>query len=105
MRPGLHITRLFAALAVLAALGLAVVESPHVALLLAPALLLLLVLVVGVFPGEEAIARPRARRATARRSRAPGRTPAPVLPDVVRPAGLALAFALAMRPPPAVAAH
>ncbi len=105
MRPGLHITRVLAAVAVLAALGLAVVESPHVALLLAPALLLLLILVVGVFPGEEAIARARARRARARRSRAPGRVPAPVLPDVVRPTGLALAFALAMRPPPAVAAH
>jgi hypothetical protein len=104
MRPGLHITRVCAALAVLAALGLAVVESPHVALLLGPAFLLLLILVVGVFPGEEAIARARARRAKARRSRAPGRVAVPVLPDVVRPAGLALAFALAMRPPPALAA-
>lgn len=104
MRSTLHITRFCAALAVLAALGLAVVESPHVALLLGPALLLLLILAVGVFPGEEAIARARARRARARRSRAPGRVTAPVLPDVLRPAGAKLAFALAMRPPPAAVA-
>lgn len=102
MRRSLHITRVLAAVAVLAALGLALVASPDVALLLAPAFVLLLVLVVGVFPGEEAIARARARRTRARPSRAPGRTPRPVLPDVVRPAGAALAFALAMRPPPAV---
>jgi hypothetical protein len=104
MRPGLPITRVLTALAVLAAVGLAFVASPHVALLLGPAFLLLLVLVVGVFPGEEALARARARRARGRRSRAPGRVAAPVLPDVVRPAGATRAFALAMRPPPAVAA-
>lgn len=103
MRRRLHTTRVLAAVAVLTALGLAFVASPDVALLLAPALLLLLVLVVGVFPGEEAIARARARRTRARPSRAPGRVLRPVLPDVVRPAGAALAFALAMRPPPAVA--
>jgi hypothetical protein len=97
-------TRLIAAFAVLAALGLAAIESPDVALLLAPALLIVLVLAVGVFPGEEAIARARARRMRARPSRAPGRILRPALPDVARPAGAALAFALAMRPPPAVAA-
>lgn len=105
MRPGLHLSRLCTAVAVLAALGLAVVESPQVALLLGPAFLLLLILVVGVFPGEEAISRARSRRARARRPRAPGRVARPVLPDVVRPVGAALAFALAMRPPPAVAAR
>lgn len=102
MRSRLHITRVCAAVAVLAALGLSLVAAPQVALLLAPALVLLLILVVGVFPGEEAIARARSRRARSRRSRAPGRVLRPVLPDVPRPAGLALAFALAMRPPPAV---
>lgn len=104
MRSRSHSTRIGAALAVLAALGLAFVAAPQVALLLAPAFLLLLVLVVGVFPGEEAIARARRRRARSRRSRAPGRVLRPALPDVPRPAGLARAFALAMRPPPAFAA-
>jgi hypothetical protein len=98
-------SRVLSALAVLAALSLAVLESPQVALLLGPAFLLLLVLIVGVFPGEEAIARARARRFRSRPSRAPGRVALPVLPDVVRPVGVALAFALAMRPPPAVAAR
>ncbi|MDO9406965.1 hypothetical protein [Patulibacter sp.] len=103
MRPGLHISRVLSALAVLAALALAVLEAPQVALLLGPAFLLLLILVVGVFPGEEAIARARARRSRARRTRAPVRVAPPALPDVARPAGAALAFALAMRPPPAAA--
>lgn len=104
MRPRLSIARVCAAVAVLCLLGLAVIESPHVALMLGPALLLLLTVAVGLFPGEEAIARARARRAKARPTRAPGRVARPVLPDVVRPVGVALAFALAMRPPPAAAA-
>jgi hypothetical protein len=103
MRPGLHIARCCAALAVLAVLGLAVVESPPGARRGGRGLLLRLVPVGGSFPGVVAIARARAPRLRARPFRAPGRTPRPVLPDVARPVGFALAFALAMRPPPAAA--
>lgn len=88
----------------LSALGLAVVESPHVALVLAPALLLLLTLSVGVFPGERTLARARLRRLRHRRIRPRHRAATPVLPDVVRPSGITRAFALAMRPPPVLVA-
>ncbi|WP_349239878.1 hypothetical protein [Patulibacter sp. SYSU D01012] len=104
MRNPSLISRWCAAVAVLCALGVATLVAPGTALLLAPALLLVLILVVGVFPGEEALARARARRLRARRVRAPGRLPRPVLPDVARPTGVTRAFALAMRPPPAAVA-
>lgn len=97
------LSRWCAAVAAVCAFGVAVLVAPQTALMLGPALLLLLVLVVGVFPGEEALARARDRRWRARRVRAPGRAPQPALPDVPRPSGVTRAFALAMRPPPAVA--
>jgi hypothetical protein len=100
---GSLLSRWCAAVAVLCAFGVAGLLAPPTALMLGPALLLLLVLVVGVFPGEEALARARDRRWRARRVRAPGRVPRPALPDVPRPSGVTRAFALAMRPPPAVA--
>jgi hypothetical protein len=100
---GSLLSRWCAAVAVLCAFGVAVLTAPETALVLGPALLLLLVLVVGVFPGEEALARARDRRWRARRVRAPGRASRPALPDVARPSGISRAFALAMRPPPAVA--
>lgn len=87
-----------AAVVVLAGAALA---SPSVALLLAPALVLLATLAAGLFPGEETIARARARRMVRERPvRAPGRIATPKLRDVVRPAGVTLAYALAVRPPP-----
>jgi hypothetical protein len=95
-------TRVCTAVAVLAALGLALVESPQVALVLAPALLLLLTLAVGVFPGERTLHRIRSRRRRARRQAPRRAVLAPVLPDVPRPSGVTRAFALAMRPPPAL---
>ena len=97
------LSRWCAVVAAVCAFGVAVLVAPQTALMLGPALLLLLVLVVGVFPGEQALARARDRRWRARRVRAPGRTPRPALPDVARPSGVTRAFALAMRPPPAVA--
>ncbi len=78
----------------------AALTSPSVALLLAPALVLLATLAVGLFPGEETIARARARRMRARPVRAPQRIVRPKLRDIVRPAGVTLAYALAVRPPP-----
>lgn len=79
----------------------AALTSPSVALLLAPALVLMATLAAGLFPGEETIARARARRMVrARPVRAPGRIATPKLRDVVRPAGVTLAYALAVRPPP-----
>lgn len=85
------------AIAVLVGAALA---SPSVALLIAPALVLLAMLAVGLFPGEEQLARARARRMPRRPVRAPGRIARPVLRDIVRPVGITLAYALAVRPPP-----
>ncbi len=76
--------------------------SPAVALLLAPALVLLATLAAGVFPGEETLARVRARRMRSRPVRGPARIAGPALADIVRPVGITLAYALAVRPPPAV---
>lgn len=78
----------------------AALTSPSVALLLAPALVLLAVLAAGLFPGEEQLARARSRRMRTRPVRAPGRIATPVLSDIVRPVGITLAYALAVRPPP-----
>ncbi len=80
----------------------AALASPSVALLLAPGLVLMATLAAGLFPGEETIARARARRMVrARPVRGPGRIATPKLRDVLRPAGVTLAYALAVRPPPA----
>lgn len=87
------------ALPVLALLLFAAALSVGVALTLAPALLLLAVLLLGHMPGEELLDRLR-RAHTERRRRAPRRLSAPRLALVIRPAGRALAQALAMRPPP-----
>lgn len=95
-----------AVLGVLAAVAVlvgAALTSPSVALLLAPALVLLAFLAAGLFPGEEQLARARARRMRARPVRAPGRIARPVLSDIVRPVGITLAYALAVRPPPQMA--
>jgi len=93
-----------AAVALLALLGLVAALSPSVALLLAPALVLFAALVLEVFPGERTLVRARARRLRRQVVRAPRSLPRPVVATLVRPAGRTLAFALAMRPPPAAPA-
>lgn len=78
--------------------------SPQIALLLAPAFVLVLLLSFGVFLGEDLIARLRDRRMTRpRRVREP-RAGRPYAAGVVRRVGRSLAFALAIRPPPAALA-
>lgn len=75
--------------------------SPTVAALLSPAMLVALILSAGLFPGEELIDRVRrAGYSGRRRGRAP-RVEIPASAAWVKPVGLALAFALANRPPPA----
>jgi hypothetical protein len=79
-----------------------VVASPTVAALLSPVVLIGLILSAGLFPGEELIE--RTRRGVFSRpvsSRLPT-VPVPVRSSWVKPVGLALAFALANRPPPAL---
>jgi hypothetical protein len=83
------------------AFALAFEVAPHVALLLAPAVALVLFLLFGLYPGEDLIERLRARRRPAR-LRAALRVGRPVGAPRVRRVGGAFAFALAMRPPPAV---
>jgi hypothetical protein len=103
MRPGRHRLRANSVLGVLAVAGVligAALTSPSVALLLAPSLVLMATLAVGLFPGEEAMARARAGRMRTCRVRAPKRIPRPRLRDVVRPVGVSRAYALAVRPPP-----
>jgi len=78
----------------------ATVASPGLALTMAPALLLLALLVGGVRPGEALLERLRDRRLQAPvRPRATSML-RPRLALVVRPAGRLIASALAMRPPP-----
>ncbi|MGX6450141.1 hypothetical protein ACVU7I_19045, partial [Patulibacter sp. S7RM1-6] len=85
MRNPSPISRWCAAVAVVCALGAVALLAPGTALLLAPAAVLVLVLLLGVFPGEEALARARERRLRSRRVRAPGRLRRPALPDLARP--------------------
>jgi hypothetical protein len=85
-----------------AAVVLTIVLGSGVALALGPAVLLLVLLRHGIAPGEELIERLR-RRWVARRARAALSVPRPRLRLFVRPAGRMVAFALAMRPPPAFA--
>lgn len=93
-----------AALAVtLLALAAGLVLAPSVALLLAPAAALMLLLAHGVFVGEELIERLRARRAPTRHPR-PRAALRPVAPATIRRTGRRIAFALAVRPPPALVA-
>lgn len=85
--------------ALLLAAAAAAVASPEVLLVLAPAFLLLGLLVIGQAPGEELLL--RLARRTRRPRRAASRTQRPALPLVIRRTGRLIAAALATRPPPA----
>lgn len=102
MRPARHpvLVRAGALTAALLALAAGLLVAPSVGLLLAPAAALLLLLAHGVFLGETLIERLRTRRSPARRRAARAVRP-PAVPLVVRRTGRLLAFALAVRPPPA----
>ena len=94
-----------AALAVLVALsGPFAATLPGVALLFAPAALLLAVLLLGFSPGERLIARMRARRFPPRVARAPRSLALRHVVTVVRRVTSLAGSALAMRPPPAAPA-
>jgi len=84
-----------------AAVAAIALSDPTAALYLGPLLTILAILLVGVYPGARAIAR------LYRRRRRPRRTPAATIfhraPRVPRRVGLEFAFALASRPPPALA--
>ena len=86
------------ALVVLAALFGAV--APGVALLLAPAAMLLTALLLGFTPGERLIERMRTRRFEPRVHRAPRRVVTRHVDVVVRRVTSLDGSALAMRPPP-----
>lgn len=96
--------RLAASAALVLAVAAMLLVAPSLALFMAPAAMLLLLLVNGRMPGEQVLTRLRERR-----RRAPRRRPAsalvPGLPVVVRRTGRRIAFALAVRPPPAVSLH
>ena len=94
----------FALLCVLAAAALLLAEvSPAFALSVVPLIGLVAALIAGRFPGEKLINRLRERRAKrVKRRRPAGRLRIPSA-GYVRPVGRLLAFALAMRPPPATA--
>ncbi len=74
--------------------------SVTIALIAAPAFALFFVLSLGFFPGEELIVKAREFGARPREWSRPVLLPVPVLPVSVKPAGLRVAFALAVRPPP-----
>ncbi len=93
-------TRALAYAGVVVALAAAFCIAPGMAVALAPAALLLLLLVHGLFPGEEAIERLRGRMQV-RAVRPVRSSRRPALPQVVRRTGREIAFALAVRPPPA----
>ena len=76
--------------------------APAFALAVAPVLVLVAALISGTFPGEDLIDRIREQRSVRPSSRRCGRAPRPRAVAYVRPAGRLLAFALAMRPPPAL---
>jgi hypothetical protein len=88
-------------LALLAGAVVLVVVAPVFALTMAPAFFLLLLLANGIMPCEQLIVRHRLRRT--RRRRPPVMHRARRRPGIARAAGHLLAFALAMRPPPAAA--
>lgn len=97
-----HLHRLTLVVCVVAAFLAGVVLLPAAGLLmLSPALALIALVALGLFPDERVVGALR-RRWTARRVLAP-RPQAPALRPLLRPAGLALAFALAVRPPPTAA--
>ena len=76
--------------------------SVTVALIAAPAFALFFVLSLGMFPGEELIAKAREFRTRPREWSRPVALQEPILDISIRPIGLKLAFALAIRPPPAL---
>lgn len=86
---------------VLFALATGIVVAPSVGLLLAPAAALLALLAHGVFLGEDVIERLRTRRAMTRRRPRPLSVRVPAAPAIVHRTGRRIAFALAVRPPPA----
>lgn len=102
MRTARHpvLVRAGAFAAVLLTLAAGLVVAPSVGLLLAPAAALLLLLAHGVFLGEDLIERLRTRRSPSRRRRPQAVRP-PAMPVVLRRTGRRIAFALAVRPPPA----
>ncbi len=75
--------------------------SLTVAMIAAPAFALLFVLSLGFFPGEELIVKVRQLTTRPREWSRPVLLANPVLPLQIRPVGLKIAFALAVRPPPA----
>jgi hypothetical protein len=89
-------------LALLAGAAAIVIVAPVFALTMAPGFFLLLLLANGIRPCEQLIVRHRLRRA--RRRPEPAIRFAHPRVRVVRAAGHLLAFALAMRPPPAAPA-
>jgi hypothetical protein len=91
--------RLVALGALVAAAALLGVTLPGAALLVAPALVLFAILLLGFTPGEQLLERMRARRFSGRAVRAP-RTLAARHVVVVRRMTSPAASALAMRPPP-----
>lgn len=93
-------TRALAFAGALLAIAAAFAIAPGLAVALAPAAGLLLLLVHGFFPGEETIGRLRARRHVPARRRTVS-APRPALPVLLRRTGRRIAFALAVRPPPA----
>ncbi len=106
MLGGVNITpgRWAARIVAVAALVVVAGASVHIALLLSPALLLAFALINGMFPGERVIERLRARY-EARRIRPVASPSRPQTPLLARRTGRLMAFALAMRPPPARVVH
>jgi hypothetical protein len=76
--------------------------SVTVALIAAPAFVLFFVLSLGFFPGEELIVKARELGIRPKEWSRPVLVEIPALPFSPRPVGLKLAFALAVRPPPAL---
>ena len=96
----IRVTRPIPALFLALTGAILLVVSPAVAALLAPAIVIGFVLSIGLFPGEELIARVRRGASAARVSARIPNSPIPTSFPRVKPAGLAIAFALANRPPP-----
>jgi hypothetical protein len=74
--------------------------SASAAALLSPALIFLLILSLGLRPGEQLIERAHSRRARSRGRRRPILVAVPLVLQLAHCVGRKLAFALAMRPPP-----
>jgi len=73
----------------------------EILLALVPPLLLLVSLLLGIYPGCEAVVRLSERIATRRHRRVASRQPRPLAPTRLSASGgLLIAFGLAQRPPP-----